>query len=215
MPVNEEVYSLFKNSREISFDNCEPFSEMKESATGVFMVKRGIVKIFNHTGADSFLLGFGMEGDLIGVDSLFTSITFQKNYQPVRGTQLYYLPGNVFINRISKNKSLVLAILRYLSEKSDELEARTCKLHHKSVEANFAELLVSLSGINLPEFIPQVITTTDIANVIGTTKNYVYKTIKKMEDQRIISFKDRKLKVINKTMLRKLAQSKTTRINPA
>ncbi|MBK7816133.1 MAG: winged helix-turn-helix domain-containing protein [Sphingobacteriaceae bacterium] len=41
--------------------------------------------------------------------------------------------------------------------------------------------------------------------MIGTSTNYVYKTIQKMEDKSIISFKERRLKIINRELLRKLA----------
>jgi CRP-like cAMP-binding protein len=58
--------------------------------------------------------------------------------------------------------------------------------------------------MKLKNIVPDVLSTQDVADLIGTTPNYVYKIIQKFEDKLLISFKNRKLNVINRELLRKI-----------
>lgn len=207
MNESKNINNLFKNQKIIKVSKNTVISDKREYAKGVFLIKKGGIKIFNNSGKNDFILWIGFEGDLIGVDAAFSKEKTHNSYISIQNTELYFLPNQEFIDALSKNKELLADVMHYLSKKSDELETRILNINRKSVTANFAELILSLNHKNLPNLIPFVITTADIANLIGTTKNYVYKTIQRLEDKSIISFKDRKLQIINKELLRKLVQS--------
>lgn len=207
MNDSKNINNLFKNQKVIKVAKNTVISDKREYAKGVFLIKKGGVKIFNNSGKSDFILWVGFEGDLIGVDAAFSKEKTNNSYVSIQNTELYFLSNQEFIDALSKNKELLTDVMHYLSKKSDELETRILNINRKSVTANFAELILSLNHKNLPNLIPFVITTADIANLIGTTKNYVYKTIQRLEDKSIISFKDRKLQIINKELLRKLVQS--------
>lgn len=207
MKENKNIYQLFKNQKLIKLQKNTNISEKRELANGIFFIKKGAVKIFNTARNNQFILWIGFDGDLIGVDAAFSKEKGNHIYQTIQNTELYFMPYNEFLDAISKNQNLLVEVMSYLSQKSDELEARILNINRKSVTANFAELLLSMNVKNIPNLIPFVITTNDIANLIGTTKNYVYKTIQRLEDKGIISFKDRKLQIINKELLKQLVNS--------
>jgi CRP-like cAMP-binding protein len=207
MRENKNIYQLFKNQKLIKVSKNTVISDKKEYANGIFLIKKGAVKIFNNSGTNNFILWIGFEGDLIGVDAAFSKEKSPNSYVSIQNTELYFMSYEDFLAALGKNQNILVDVMRYLSEKSDELEARILNINRKSVSANFAELLLSLNHKNIPNLIPNIISTADIANLIGTTKNYVYKTIQRMEDKGIISFKDRKLQIINKELLKKLVNS--------
>jgi len=207
MAVSKSIQNYFKSQKLVKVAKNTVLSDKREFAKGVFMIKKGAVKIFNNTGKNDFILWIGLDGDLIGVDAAFSKEKSNNSYLCIQNSELYFVPFQEFIDELNKNKNLLAEIMHYLSGKSDELEKRILNINRKSVTANFAELLLSFNHKNVPNLIPFVITTGDVANLIGTTKNYIYKTIQRMEDKGIISFKDRKLQIINKELLRQLVQT--------
>ncbi|MBK7310177.1 MAG: Crp/Fnr family transcriptional regulator [Sphingobacteriaceae bacterium] len=172
---------------------------------GIFYIKKGAIKIFKKVDKKDYILWIGLEGDVIGLDQVLLDELDDKTYLALKHSEIIFVPLQEIKSEIDVNKKLFSDLLHSMSDFSDQLEQRIVNINQKSVITNFAALLFNLSKLKVNEIVPKIITTKDIANLIGTSTNYVYKTIQKMEDKSIISFKERRLKIINRELLRKLA----------
>ena len=178
-----------------------------ETNKGIYILKKGIVKEYRNAEHGHFVMRIGFEGDIIGYESMLYGNKNLNSCLVIENSELYFIPRNVFLDATKKNKELQLQMMNYLSTKADDLEARMFKIKKNSVIVNFAELLNELCQRHYSKLIPDIITTSDIADLIGTTKNYIYKVIQKLEDTDIVTFKDRKLRVINRELLKKLIRN--------
>jgi CRP-like cAMP-binding protein len=203
------LLKLFERGEIIHFKRQSILNEGGlEYRKGIYLINKGAVKIFNARMENNFFLSVAMEGEIIGLDTLYSKNTNAKVYQTIKNTELVFCSLATLEKELQKNPELHFDILQYLSHRSDQLELRIFNMQHKSVTENFADLLLSLNKPNLPNIVPYIISTSDIANMIGTTKNYVYKTIQKLENRSAISFKDRKLRIVNKALLKKISTEK-------
>lgn len=205
MKISESIINLFNHRPVIKINEHTQLSPSSEFADGIYYIRKGAVKIFKTTGSEDFILWIGFEGDVIGLDQVFNEDKCDKTYLALKDSELIFVPIKDVRTEIEHNKVLLSDILHYISDFSNQLEERILNLNQRSVISNFAALLLNLSKLKVADIVPSIITTNDIANLIGTTTNYVYKTIQKLENKSIISFKERKLRIINKELLRKLA----------
>lgn len=205
MPIWNLILKLFEKGEVINYKRPTLLNETNDFRKGIYLINKGAVKVFNTKGESNFFLNIAMEGDIIGLEFVYSGNS-SKLFQTIKNTELVFCSFAELDKSLKNNPELHFEILQYLSHKSDQLETRIFNMQHKSVTENFAELLLQLNKPNLPNIVPYVISTSDIANIIGTTKNYVYKTIQKLENNSAISFKDRKLKVVNKALLKKLSR---------
>lgn len=205
MKISNRIISLFNGHESVSINENEELSTGRKFTKGIYLIKKGAVKIFKKSGNEDFILWIGFEGDVIGLEQLLTDELNDKVYLALKYSELVFIPLEDVKREMAQNKQLFSDVLHYMSDFSNELEQRIVNINQRSVLTNFAALLFNLSKLKVNEIVPKVISTRDIANLIGTTTNYVYKTIQKLENKSIISFKERRLKIINHELLRKMA----------
>lgn len=190
----------------IAMEKKVSFVAKHNGTPGVFYIKKGIVKAYKKCKENYFMSWIGFEGDLLGVDSVFSGDYSSNHYETTEEVVLYFIPKDVFLKLFLSNQTFMSEIMHYISEKSDVIEARIANINANNVNLNFIKLLHGFSDRHITKVVPDIVSTNDIANMIGTTKNYVYKMIQKLEDQLIVSFKNRRLQIINKELLHKALQ---------
>ncbi|MBP9082318.1 MAG: Crp/Fnr family transcriptional regulator [Bacteroidia bacterium] len=204
MKVSQSILTLFEHRAVVKITEDRKLCD-DELNRGIFYIKKGAIKIFKKVDKKDYILWIGLEGDVIGLDQVLLDELDDKTYLALKHSEIIFVPLQEIKSEIDVNKKLFSDLLHSMSDFSDQLEQRIVNINQKSVITNFAALLFNLSKLKVNEIVPKIITTKDIANLIGTSTNYVYKTIQKMEDKSIISFKERRLKIINRELLRKLA----------
>ncbi|MBK6522183.1 MAG: Crp/Fnr family transcriptional regulator [Sphingobacteriaceae bacterium] len=204
MKVSQSILTLFEHKAVVKITEDRKLCD-DELNRGIFYIKKGAIKIFKKVDKKDYILWIGLEGDVIGLDQVLLDELDDKTYLALKHSEIIFVPLQEIKSEIDVNKKLFSDLLHSMSDFSDQLEQRIVNINQKSVITNFAALLFNLSKLKVNEIVPKIITTKDIANLIGTSTNYVYKTIQKMEDKSIISFKERRLKIINRELLRKLA----------
>lgn len=205
MRISNSILSLFNGHDPVKINEDEELSTGGKFIKGIYLIKKGAVKIFKRSGSGDFILWIGFEGDVIGLEQLLTDELNDKVYLALKNSEIVFIPLNDVKQEMTKNKQLFSDVLHYMSDFSNELEQRIVNINQRSVLTNFSALLLNLSKLKVTEIVPKIISTKDIAHLIGTTTNYVYKTIQKLENKSIITFKERRLRIINRELLRKMA----------
>jgi CRP-like cAMP-binding protein len=175
-----------------------------DSQQFVFLIVCGTIKTYKEQQGRKFIVNICSEGDVLGLGVLFSKDNIYYSYQAIAPTELIEIPVETFDNLLRSNAEFMIGMLKYMSEKNDELELRISNINGKKAWLNFIRLLHKLDEMKLKNIVPDILSTQDVADLIGTTPNYVYKIIQKFEDKLLISFKSRKLNVINRELLRKV-----------
>jgi len=198
----EEALLLAKAEKIFAKKNYTLITEQVENK-GVYIIQSGLVKIFRNQGGNLFILGLAGKGDFIGLDSAIFETLNKTTCITAQDSVLYFISRNNLQHILQQNPQLSIKLMGHLSEKVNQLESRIYNVNHKKVLSHFAELIYTLSSTSYKTVIvPNIISINEIADLIGTTKYYVYKLIQKLEDKNAITFADRKLKITNKEVLR-------------
>lgn len=204
MAIKNKILQLFDNSEVMKFQKNTLLNNPVGELENIYYIKKGAIKVFKKNPNENFIIWIEPEGGILGVDQLFNGGT-DKLYYAVKGSEIKSVSVKDAKSILKKNPSLTFDTLQCISEMADRMELNIMNITQRSIICNFANLLLDLSSLKISEIVPSVVTTKDVANIVGTTTNYVYKTIQKLENHSIISFKDRKLRITNKELLRQLA----------
>ena len=206
MKFTTEIISLLEKFPIIKLKGKTSFSLTQQGKQGVYYIKKGIVRVYKKCKEDYFMSWIGFEGDLLGLDSVFSGDYHLYHYEVAEDCEVHFISKEEFSKLLLSKQMLMADVMHYMSEKSDMIEAQIANIHSQNVNSNFIKLLYDFSNRRIHKIIPDVVSTNDIANMIGTTKNYVYKMIQKLENQLIVSFRNRQLIIINKELLKKAMQ---------
>jgi CRP-like cAMP-binding protein len=203
MPICSYTFNLFGEYKKKTVTKNEVIREF-DSQHFIFLVIKGTIKTYKEQNEGRFIVNISNTGDLMGLSSMFFSDSANYLYQAITATEVVEIPVENFSTLLRTDPKFMIDILKYMSEKNDELELRISNINGKKAWLNFVRLLHRLDEMKLKNIVPDILSTQDVADLIGTTPNYVYKIIQKFEDKLLISFKNRKLNVINRELLRKI-----------
>jgi CRP/FNR family cyclic AMP-dependent transcriptional regulator len=204
-------HHLFKELSEenlrILYDKAQPkklksgttITQEGEKNKGFYLLRHGLIKITrkNKDGRE-IILWLAAPGDCPGIDSAFSTELYKTSSVTIKDSFAYFFPKKAFDRILVEYPSIAMEMMKYISEKISDLEARIFNMNKKRKGLYFAEILYSLDskrGNNT--IVPDIISVEELANLLGADKRYVYSLIKDLEDKSLISFENGKLEITN------------------
>lgn len=191
----------FANKQQICFAKDEVLLKQEENFSGVYCVQEGVVKITktkNHK--KEFILWFARPGDIIGLDSFINNESYSFSAIAVDSGKLCFIPAKDFSGLLSGEPVISFELIKSLCRKINFIEGRITSIAQKNIKEQFAEMLISLAAKNKGknnQNIQVEYTIKDLANIIGTTKNYLYKILSEFTRKDLIEIEEQKLKIKN------------------
>ena len=202
--VLDEV-SIHKKSSE--FSKGELLINENEEFKGVFCIRQGVVKIFTGRKKNKeFILWFARPGDLIGLDSFINNENYSFYAVAIDDVKTCFIPATDFKTIITKGPAISIGLMKDLCDKINFIEDRISSISQKKIREQFAEVLLSLSMKNKTVADGDVdvdFSIKELADIIGTTKNYLNKILSEFSEQKVVALNNKKLviKDLNKLSL--------------
>ena len=106
---------------------------------------------------------------------------------------------------------IFIQLMKKLCDKLNLIEQRITSISRKSIRELCAETLVTIAVQNSSKKKNNLninYSINDLACLVGTTKNYLYKVLLEFTEKKILSIQNRKLTVINMDALLLIAEGK-------
>lgn len=212
-------FSAFKNcssQKEIisskqlkTFDKGEYLVETGDNATGVFCIKEGMVKVSNKGNRNKeFTLWIAVPGDVVGLNSCINDELFSFSASAINQVNTCFIPSSDLKNLLNKEPMIFIQLMKKLCEKLNLIEQKITSISRKKIRERCAEVLVSAANQNNTgnnQDISINYSINDLACLIGTSKNYLYKILLEFTDKKILSVTNRKLIINNLSALSLIA----------
>jgi len=178
---------------------------------GVYFINTGKVKVFKSDKDDKqLILRFAKSGEILGFCSMD-----ERREQPVSAmalddTVICYLDNKVFMRIIRYNPEFALGLLKFYNEELMEVENKSLKLARMNVPGKVADALVTMyeaygtNGNN--RTLNLALSRQDIANLAGTTKEQVSKSLSEFKSKGLINTKGKQIDILNFEALNVMAQ---------
>ncbi|MBI1835661.1 MAG: Crp/Fnr family transcriptional regulator [Flavobacteriia bacterium] len=171
---------------------------------GVFCINKGKVKVFTRgeEGKEQIIQIAG-EGEIIGFRSMFSGEPYKVSATALEECNICFIAKEDFLNMIDTNTSFRNGIMRELSKELSERAIFITNMAQKSVRERLACVLLILDDVYKEEEIN--LTREDLANYVGTATETLIRLLKDFKEEGLVEIHTRKLDIINKDGLIKLA----------
>lgn len=179
---------------------------------GLFCIYSGKVKIFKKgSEGKNQIVRLAKTSDIIGYRSLISGEPYSVSAAALDNTQLCYIPQNVFFQLLQTNVNMSLKILRSICDTLKIAEHKIAYIAQKPLMPRLAESLIMLKnfyGGEETDFstINVALSRKELANVVGTAPGCVMRLLSKLKKDNIITFKGKKIKILNDERLMEVAE---------
>jgi CRP-like cAMP-binding protein len=189
-----KITNTFKRGQYIFYEGNHP--------SGLYCVSSGVIKLeTSGPSGNNHILRMAHAGDMLGYRSLFADEPYRASALVHEESTICIVPKEAILRLVDAYPSIALNFLSRISKELREAEGRFCGLTDKSAAERIAESLMFLKD----HFAEQTWTRKEIAEWAGTTPETVMRTLADFEEQSLIAQRGRKIEIIDRAGLMKLA----------
>ena len=177
---------------------------------GIFCVNNGKIKIHQMgTEGREQIVRLAKEGDVVGYRSLLSGEAYNCSATALDDTSICFIPKNVFLDLVEKNKDLSMQIIQLLSKNLRQAENTILHLAQKTVRERMAEALLFLKEIYGVEADGETLTVSlsreELATLVGTATETAIRLLSEFKSGKMVEFVGKKIKIIDQKELLKTA----------
>lgn len=171
---------------------------------GVYCLNTGKVKIYSRgeEGKEQIIHIAG-EGEIIGFRAMFSGEPYSVSAETLEECNICFIGKDEFLGMIDTNTTLRNGIMKELSKELSDRAKFITNMAQKSVRERLAFSLLILAEIYKEE--PINLTREDMANFVGTATETLIRLLKDFKTEGLIEVKTRKLTLLDREKLLKLA----------
>lgn len=188
--------SYFKKNQPLFIEGSFP--------RGVYCLNQGKVKVFarGDEGKEQ-IIHIAKEGEIIGFRAMFSGDMYKVSATALEDANICFISKDDFLDMIDTNPTLRNGIMRELSKELGDRAVFITNMAQKSVRERLASALIILDDVYSGEQIN--LTREDLANFVGTATETLIRLLKDLKEEGVIDIHTRKLEIIDKDKLMKIA----------
>lgn len=191
--------------RRVTFERGQTIYAPMTSDQCVCLLVSGEVRLFRES-ADGrrFAVATLKPGAVFGQASLLGSVEFETYAEAVEPCTVWTIADSSARELLSRRTDLSLSFMAGLSQRLSEVEARLESMAYKKVPARLAGLLLQL--MDKKDRTVWGVTHQKLAEMLGTYRETVSQTIREFRDQGLVLTGRKKIVVLARNKLRKIAE---------
>lgn len=175
----------------------------------LYYIERGKVKTYktNDDGKE-FVTNIYSEGSFFGYNALLENSLYKESAEALEETEVALVPKEDFENLVNNNRHVMLKFIQLLANNVADKEEQLLKLAYNSLRKRVADTVLGLYRKYQPEDpskpISIDISRENLANIVGTAKESVIRTLSDFKDEKLIDIVKGDIIVLNEKKLQNL-----------
>lgn len=173
---------------------------------GVFCINEGKVKIFTRgeEGKEQ-IIHIAKAGEIVGFRAMFSGEPYKVAADTLEECNICFINKSDFLDMVDSNPTLRNGIMKELSRELADRATFITNMAQKSVRERLAFSLIILQDVYQDEMIN--LTREDLANFVGTATETLIRLLKDFKEEKLIQTHARKIEILDKEGLLKVAGS--------
>jgi CRP/FNR family transcriptional regulator len=199
--------TLARIAHSMRLDKAQPVFWAGDDGKGFYLVQSGRVKIFrtSFSGKEQILHVFGF-GEAFGEVAVFAGDKFPASAVTLEPSELLFFPRDAFRRLLAREPDLALQMLALLSKRLRAFVNKVEELSLKEVPARLASHFLLLAAASRAEIFELDLSKTELSKYLGTIPETLSRTLKKMEDQGLISGNGARIEIVDRSGLVEIAE---------
>ena len=172
---------------------------------GIYYLNKGKVKTYmTNDDAKDYITGLYKSGEFFGYSTILENKPYAESAMALEDSEVCLIPKEEFFSLLYSNKDVAKKFISMLSNNLLAMEERLIDLAYNSVRKRVAQSLMLLKEKYEKEGVDifnMSISREDLANIVGTSKESVIRTLSDFKEEGLIEIKGSNIKVINSDRL--------------
>lgn len=204
----DQIGVLKSNSNIVKYNAKDIIFKQNTRTSHIMFVKSGLIKIYKE-GRDNRVIIFKLvtPGHYLGNISVFGEETFRYSASVIDEAEILFIDITTFKQVLEQNGRYTTALLRLLSYDNLYIFDKIVAQNQKQLPGRVADLLLYLAKqiYNSNEF-ELSLSRTELAELAGTTKESLIRTLAEFKNDKIIEIDGKKIKINSTDIISKLSK---------
>ncbi len=204
----EELNLLNINSNMVEYSPRDTIIKQNSRASHIIFVNSGLVKISKEMRkGKSLMLNIEGTGRFIGSSSVFGSDTFNYSVTALEPTVVSFIDTKVFKEIIERNGALGLELISQISKSNINMIDKLSSLLYKQLPGRVADIIIYFSEtIYKSETFTFPLTRQELAELAGTTKESIIRTLSEFKHDKIIDIDRNTITILSSKIIYTLSR---------
>lgn len=185
--------------------------EQGANAQGFFCIRKGIVKLaLNAENGDSVTIDLYSDKGMLGHHCVISATNFYTA-TCLTDAEVCFIPKSIMLKLKPTNASIDANIWSKVGSEYNRLNEVISSLRTKSVLQRTAEVLVRLQSVfgnDAEEAINFYVTKEELANIIGSSVESVFRTLARLKQKNYVDFEKSRIWIKNSVKLKEISRIK-------
>lgn len=209
----EELAELERGANSRRYARGEMVFAPTPKPSSVYLLESGLVRIYRLSeGGGETSFGYVAPGEVFGELPAFGDYPRESFAQAVRTSQVLKIPRENFHKVLSARSALALQVTRQIGNRLKRIETRVEDLVFRNVRTRVARMLGELAEDfgqveNGHRVIDIPITQSELATLVGATRQTVNQTLRELSDEGLIGRDNRRIVLLQPELLHRLVSA--------
>ncbi len=205
--TEEQKAAISENSNTVLYKRKENIFRQNARTSHMMFVKSGMVKIFKEGRNNKFIiLKVAVEGDFIGLLSVFGSDTHQYSATAVKDSEIVFVDITTFNKVLYSNKEFAEHFIQDVAHNGLFIFDRLMSQSHKQLPGRIADVILYFSEtIFKKDEFEFPFTRRELAELAGTTKESFIRTLAEFKNDKIINLDGSNVKINSMKIIKTLS----------
>ena len=202
----EEIQIIKSNSKIAKYIKKDILFRQGNFTSHVMYLKSGLVKLVKD-GNRSLILKISTPGQFICIVSQFGASTYQYSATAIEDCEVYYIDIDIFKSILENNGKYATYLLEVICKDNLYILNRIMSQTQKQLPGKLADIILYFSEeIYHSDSFEFPITRTELAELAGTTKESLIRTLTEFKNDKIIQIENKYIKIVSFEIIKTLSR---------
>jgi len=203
-----DIDQIKTNCKVVQYQKKDVIFKQDMLTSHIMFVKSGLIKIFKQgKNNKSIILELVTPGNFLGLGSIFGDTTFQYSATAIEDTEILFIDMNTFHSILVNNGEYTTSLLKKLSKENLHVMDRLIAQYQKQLPGKLADLILYFAEkIYHAEHFDLPLTRNELAELAGTTKESLIRTLTEFKNDKIIELDGKTIKIKSMDIIKTLSR---------
>ncbi|MFP4448041.1 MAG: Crp/Fnr family transcriptional regulator [Bacteroidota bacterium] len=204
----EELRKIHENSNVVTYNKQDVIFKQNTRTSHTMFVKKGLIKVYRENRYNKTkIIKITTPGQYLGLNSIFGEDTFSYSAEAIEMAEVLMIDSVIFEEILQENGIFTYNLMRYLSEDNLILFQQMISQSQKQLPGRIADIILYFTeNIFNSQNFTFPLNRTELAEMAGTTKESLIRTLTEFKNDKIIQLEGKKVKIISYDILKTLSR---------
>jgi CRP-like cAMP-binding protein len=205
--TEEEIARIKENSNVVKYNKADVIFKQNIRTSHTMFVISGLIKVYKENRNKIKIIKISTPGEYLGLNSIFGEDTFSYSAEAIESSEVLIIDSTVFEDILKQNGIFTYNLLQSISRDNLILFDQMISQSQKQLPGRIADIILYFTEqIYNSKSFTFPLTRTELAELAGTTKESLIRTLTEFKNDKIIKLEGKNVEIISFDILKTLSR---------